>query len=247
MLFSLTLLSIQDACPTDTAELLRAIYAKADGPSWKRGQDWAAAEDACKADGVFCDAEERVLALDLSDFGLEGPLPAEIGCFTGLKSLYLNGNHLGSFPAEVCAYKASLQFFQASSAEMSGELPACVCDITPLQYLYVDNNDLTGEIPSCVQQMPNLREFVATCNGFRGQMFAPTEPLGPALANWFVSCNDLECAADVPGVNSVCESANCDFCGLVCPATLDVPICGRYLFVPRDAAEEPASSETERE
>lgn len=243
MLLSLTLLSVQDSCPADTAELLRAIYAKTNGPSWKRGQDWAAAEDACLADGVFCDAEGRVLALDLSDFGLEGPLPAEIGCFSGLKSLYLNGNHLGSFPKEVCAYSASLQFFQASSAEMSGELPSCVCDIAPLQYLYVDNNELTGEIPACVQQMPSLREFVATCNSLRGPMFAAEDPLSPALADWFVSCNELECADDMPGVNAVCESANCDFCGLVCPATLEVPVCGRYLFVPRDVAEDAPESE----
>ena len=243
MLLSLTLLSAQSSCPRDTAELLRAIYAKTNGPSWKRGQDWATAEDACRADGVFCDAENRVLALDLSDFGLEGPLPAEIGCFSGLKSLYLNGNKLGSFPAEICEYSASLQFFQASSAEMSGNLPECVCDIFPLQYLYVDNNELTGEIPACVQQMPNLREFVATCNSLQGPMFSTRAAVSPALANWFVSCNDLECSDAMSGVNAVCESANCDFCGLVCPATLEVPVCGRYFFVPRDVEESGAESE----
>ena len=47
-------------------------------------------------------ADSRVVGIDLSDLGLTGTIPAELGSLTHLQSLNLNSNKLrGSIPAEL--------------------------------------------------------------------------------------------------------------------------------------------------
>ncbi|GIQ91594.1 hypothetical protein KIPB_014931, partial [Kipferlia bialata] len=106
---------------------LEAIYDSTNGPEWTVANNWLSADPHCTWTGVTCNAAGWVNELDLSEFGLTGALPADIGCFPFLQTLYANNNQMTSpIPDEICNL-TNLKFWQMVDAGLIGDLPTCMC------------------------------------------------------------------------------------------------------------------------
>ncbi|KAG6555670.1 hypothetical protein Mapa_002907 [Marchantia paleacea] len=87
-------------------------------------EDWTG--DACYPvswDWVTCDADSRIIELNLSDKNLTGPIPEAISELTQLQKIRLDNNSL------------------------SGSIPLSLRSLRDLQLLALDNNNLSGDIP----------------------------------------------------------------------------------------------------
>ena len=74
----------------------------------------------------LCFNIEETTYLNLSNYGLSGEIPSEIGNLINLTSIRLSENNL------------------------SGEIPSSIGNLTNLNSLRLYNNQLTGEIPSSI-------------------------------------------------------------------------------------------------
>lgn len=94
---------------------------------------------------------ELVKSIDLSSNMLEGNIPAEISCFTGLISLNLSGNNLiGPITVKIGQLK-SLESLDLSNNHLSGQIPSTLSSLNFLGTLSLANNNLTGRIPTGTQ------------------------------------------------------------------------------------------------
>ena len=78
---------------------------------------------------------ETTTELNLSDNGLIGEIPSEIGDLINLEKLYLNNNQL------------------------TGSIPSEIGDLINLEKLYLNSNQLTGLIPPSIGNLTNLKEL----------------------------------------------------------------------------------------
>lgn len=78
---------------------LKALYESTGGESWTKKDGWNSTRAISEWYGVSCNAEGRVVGLNLSGNNLVGQLPDELSNLTELEELHLNGNLLsGSLP-----------------------------------------------------------------------------------------------------------------------------------------------------
>ena len=98
--------------------------------------------------------------VSLYDNQLTGEITPEIGNLTNLTRLYLDGNELtGEIPPEI-GNLMNLQELGLSWNQLSGEIPSEIGNLTSLWGIWVDVNQLTGEIPeSFCDIYPNLTEI----------------------------------------------------------------------------------------
>ena len=69
---------------------------------WRPNFNWGSAKPLSDWDGVKLDQEGRVKSVNVSQSGLEGTIPPEIGNLTALSCINLNGNFLtGCIPSEL--------------------------------------------------------------------------------------------------------------------------------------------------
>ena len=91
------------SCSTELTdrEILEILYNATDGPNWTNDDNWAD-DDKPLGEwyGVITDDDGRVTDLSLSQNGLTGEIPTELGDLSNLEDLYLSGNQLtGCIPA----------------------------------------------------------------------------------------------------------------------------------------------------
>ena len=93
---------------------------------------------------------EYTTELDLSNSGLTGSIPSEIGNLNDLKHLSLGYNQLtGSIPPEI-GYLTSLNFLYLHNNQLSGIIPDEICNQgDSFPYLY--GNQLCPPYPSCIK------------------------------------------------------------------------------------------------
>ncbi len=81
-------------------QALVALYTSTGGSSWRTKTNWLTANTVCTWYGVSCSLG-HVRGLTLTNNGLQGTLPSELGNLTSMQTLYLNNNAglTGSLPS----------------------------------------------------------------------------------------------------------------------------------------------------
>ena len=117
----------------DRAALV-ALYEATGGPNWVNSENWLT--DAPLGDwyGVITDGQGRVFALELSENGLTGPIPPELGKLANLTSLQLSDND-----------------------DLTGPIPPELGNLTSLEYLWLALTALSGPIPKELANLSNLK------------------------------------------------------------------------------------------
>ncbi|WCJ33106.1 Leucine-rich repeat receptor-like protein kinase family protein [Euphorbia peplus] len=107
--------------------------------------------------------------LDLSDSGLIGTIPSEIGMLLNLQYLYLASNSLtGELPLEL-GNLTQLLWLDVSLNHLSGSIPPALRNLTYLQTLSLSSNSFSGKIPSWIGLcLPNLQLLDLSRNPFQG-------------------------------------------------------------------------------
>ena len=106
---ALVVMALAGACadPTepdvDPRSVLLSVYQATGGPEWQRSDNWVTDAPLDTWYGVTTDAQGSVIELDLSENGLVGSIPPELGQLKSLEVLDLWENSLtGSIPPELC-------------------------------------------------------------------------------------------------------------------------------------------------
>jgi Leucine-rich repeat (LRR) protein len=99
---------------------------------------------------------EYTTKLYLSNSGLTGEIPSEIGNLTNLTELKLYYNELtGEIPPEI-GNLTNLTYLGLNSNELTGSIPPEIGNLTNLTHLFLSSNQLTGEIPPEIGNLTNL-------------------------------------------------------------------------------------------
>ena len=83
-------------------QILEAFYDATDGANWTTNTNWKSNQDLDSWYGVVTDANDRVTELALTNNGLAGGAPPELGGLSSLATLRLWDNRLtGGIPSEL--------------------------------------------------------------------------------------------------------------------------------------------------
>ena len=108
--------------------------------------------------------------LNLTNSGLTGSIPPEIGNLTNLINLMLYNNQLtGSIPSEI-GNLTNLITLRLGINQLTGEIPPEIGNLTNLTYLSLLDNQLTGSIPPEIGNLTNLTYLSLGYNQFTGEI-----------------------------------------------------------------------------
>jgi hypothetical protein len=86
----------------------------------------------------------------LSDLGLSGEIPQEIGTLDSLEFLWLEDNQLtGPIPSEI-GNLSKLKYLIMHHNQLSDSIPSEIGNLSNLEILKLDNNQLTGYLPESI-------------------------------------------------------------------------------------------------
>lgn len=124
-----------------------ALYDSTNGRNWRDDDNWLSDRPLYEWFGLRVNTDGRVIEIDLSDNGLVGSLPTELGDLDQLQQLYINSN-----------------------SNLSGVIPREFGRLNQLQELILNGNDLTGPIPHEVGLLPNLSHLDLSNNRLSGEI-----------------------------------------------------------------------------
>ena len=145
---------------SDRAALV-ALYNATQGAGWLTSTNWLSDRPLDKWHGVTTNSDGRATELLLWSNQLRGPIPAELGDLTNLRTLGLADNRLtGPIPAGL-GDLTNLEYLNLGAdprrpGALTGSIPAELGDLTNLRTLDLDNNQLTGPIPAELGDLSNL-------------------------------------------------------------------------------------------
>ncbi|KAK4604025.1 hypothetical protein RGQ29_012508 [Quercus rubra] len=136
----------------------------------------------------------NLVSLDLSNTGLRGSIPQQIGTLSKLTYLYLYSNNLtghfplfltnltrleylviyqnlisGPIPEELGNLK-NLQILDLSYNKLTRSIPSALGLLTNLRFLDLDSNMITGSIPDKLGDLKNLQELLLENNKLTGSI-----------------------------------------------------------------------------
>ena len=115
----------------------------------------------------------RVVEVWLSDRGMTGTVPAELGDLSGLERLWLWNNQLtGTIPTEL-GNLSNLTSLHLENNQLEGRIPTQLGNLENLTVLNLGNNQLTGSIPTELGDLENLIGLYLGNNKLVGMI--PTE------------------------------------------------------------------------
>ena len=176
--------------PLSDRDVLMALYEATGGPNWTDSENWLTDRPLGEWSQVDVDDDGRVIGLAFFDNNLRGPIPAELGSLTNLKSLRLAGNNLrGPIPAEL-GWLTDLEEIALYDNNLMGSIPVELGSLTNLKRLFLSTNNLTGSIPAELGSLANLERLWLSGNDLTGPI--PVE-LGSLSNLWslILSGNNL--------------------------------------------------------
>mmetsp|Transcript_1760 Transcript_1760/g.2456 ORF Transcript_1760/g.2456 Transcript_1760/m.2456 type:complete len:740 (+) Transcript_1760:66-2285(+) len=139
---------------------LAVLYFSTQGPKWVRAENWMTngADDICEYIGVECEVKtvqednedyigfRVVKVLNLTESGLQGPLPKQLLLLQDLEDLILPDNQIsGAIPDEL-GYMDKLKTIQLERNKLTGTLPSSLRELQSLVSLDLHKNTLKGTI-----------------------------------------------------------------------------------------------------
>ncbi|KAJ0018117.1 hypothetical protein Pint_11752 [Pistacia integerrima] len=155
---------------TDKQALLALKARISDDPSNILTKNWSTTTSVCSWTGIACAGRHhRVTTLNISNLGLTGTLPPQLGNLSFLATLAIRNNSFyGSLPEEL-AHLQRLKHLRLSVNRLSGELPESIFDNLPhLELLYLSYNMLQGKLPSTLSKCKKLQYLSLGVNYFTG-------------------------------------------------------------------------------
>ena len=131
-------LPLAQPTPETDREALVALYNATGGPNWYYNENWLSDAPIGEWQGVTTDHNGRVIVLHLSQNGLSGEIPPELGNLASLEGLDLHDN------------------------DLSGEIPPELGSLANLENLDLHENDLSGEIPPELGNLASLKSCSST-------------------------------------------------------------------------------------
>ena len=137
-------------------DALRALYETTGGTDWTNRGNWWTGRPLGEWHGVSVDGQGRVTGLVLTDNGMAGAFPPELGALTHLRALDLRDNALtGPIPAQLGAL-VNLTYLVLDNNELTGAIPPHLGSLVRLAILSLRGNALTGPIPPELGSLANL-------------------------------------------------------------------------------------------
>lgn len=196
---------------------LIAFYNATNGANWTEKWDLNQSMDTWY--GVTLSAEGCVTELKLTENGLKGIIPPEIGTITNLRHIALGKDSLsGSIPSEFYSLSelnyiflsqnqlsgsisseierlSKLAFVNLSSNDLDGPIPPEIGNLPSLWFLSLSSNELTGSIPSQLANASNLRTVSLSYNELTGSI--PAE-LGSMAKLEFINLGNNSLSGGIP-------------------------------------------------
>jgi hypothetical protein len=133
-------------------------------PSWT----WTSIPE-CSWYNVVCDGcTERVTALDVPYFNVQGRIPEDFGLLTAMTHLNLWANRLtGTIPSSL-GLLTDMESLSLLDNKLTGTIPSSLGSMTALTYLHLSGNKLTGTIPSWLGSFTALSVLDLSDNALSG-------------------------------------------------------------------------------
>ncbi|GAB2266959.1 hypothetical protein Dimus_001946 [Dionaea muscipula] len=192
----------------------------------------------CRWTGVHCSTiDHRVTSLSLSDRGLTGYIPSELGALVSLRRLSLSNNNF-SKPIPANLFNAtSLLYLDLSRNSLSGSVPSQIISLVNLTFLDLSSNLLIGSLPIGLTQLTDLRGTLnLSCNKFSGEV-PPEYGHFPVMVSLDLRHNNL--TGKIPQVGSLLNQGPTAFTG-------NPSLCGFPLSTPCPEAQNPNVLSTPR-
>ncbi|MDE0120277.1 MAG: Ig-like domain-containing protein [bacterium] len=138
---------------------LLILYDALGGSGWLESENWGTDAPLDEWHGVAADSKDNVLALELSNNGLSGTIPPEIGALGALQELQL-GSWLDALTGEIppgIGNLDNLRYLHLWGFDLTGAIPPEIGNLQNLRYLHLWGGDLTGAIPPEIGNLQNLR------------------------------------------------------------------------------------------
>ncbi len=182
--------------PEAQREALIAFYKATDGPNWTRNDNWMTNVPISEWYGVGVSRAGNVASLFLGYNGVRGTIPPEIGLFPDMQVLSLNGNWglTGPLPAELFQL-SRLRELHLFRVGLGGPLPPEIGKLTELTQLMLRSSGLAGPIPAELGQLVKLQQLNMAQNDLSGPI--PTE-LGNLVDLEYLALWDNELTGDIP-------------------------------------------------
>ena len=176
---------------------LLILYDALGGSGWQDSRNWGTDAPLDEWHGVAADSKDNVLALELSNNGLSGTIPPEIGALGALQELalgsWLVSNALtltGEIPPEL-GNLDNLRYLHLWGYDLTGAIPPEIGNLQNLRYLHLRGGDLTGAIPPEIGNLQNLRYL----HLWGGDL---TDPIPPEIGN-LQNLRYLDLSGDLTG------------------------------------------------
>jgi hypothetical protein len=129
----------------------------------------------------------RVTQLNLSEQGLTGSIPSELGSLSELTVLWLFSNELmGSIPTQL-GNLSKLTRLYLNSNRLTGSIPSELGNLSELTRLTLSNNQLDGTIPVQLGSLSNLTHLIVEQNQLTGSIPAQLGNLSKLTHLWLLS------------------------------------------------------------